>query len=545
MSSGRAASGGVSPGVPPVAAVSDEARVDLPGLPARLASMAAELRLITRNYPLHALAPAGVGDAIEQAQAIREMAHSLTALLAGQVEARDIAAASGLSRNDWVTAHAPTLAGGPGAAVTAVGAALAGQERERWQPLGRQVRQGETTVDKAAIIVRFHNEVVRVADRAQLDPIVDALVEHSQVLGVKELRQLVAQARVALTPPEDVRAEEVRLRAGRVLTKIGRVAGLVEYRLRLDPEGAAVLDAAIDPLARPRPDLDWDAFRDVVPAPPAGPGPAGPAEPAEPAGRDGADETSADETSADETAGHEMSADETGGHESGGHESGGHGTSRDEAGPGRDCGGRDVTDSLQGRDPRTAATRRADALLELIGRAVAAPEGVTRTPRTQLVVTMSLEALLEQVRGTALADNGEVLSAATVRRLACEAGITPAVLGAPSEPLDLGHWERYFTRAQRRALALRDKGCTWPGCSIPYQWCEAHHAEHWADGGLTDLSNGTLVCGRHHTLAHQLGLFPSITATGVRWLRVPDRPAQPLGHPPGHPPGGPPLPLTG
>ena len=215
-------------------------------------------------------------------------------------------------------------------------------------------------------------------------------------------------------------------------------------------------------------------------------------------------------------------------------------TTEDQTDRSGDCGGRDVTDSLKGQDPRSAATRRADALLELIGRAVAAPEGVTRTPRTQLVVTMTLEALLEQVRGTAVADNGEVLSAATVRRLACEAGITPAVLGAPSEPLDLGHWERYFTRAQRRALALRDKGCTWPGCSIPYQWCEAHHAEHWANGGLTDLSNGTLICGRHHTLAHQLGLFPSITPTGVRWLRVPDRPGEPLGDPPGEPPGGPP-----
>ncbi len=512
MSTGRAASGGVSPGVPPLAVVSDEALVDLPGLPARLASMAAELRLIARNYPLHTLARAGVGDAIEQAQAIREMAHSLTALLAAQVEARDIASQSGLCRNDWVTAHAPTLAGGPGAAVTAVGAALAGGERQRWRPLGRMVRHGETTVDKAAIIVRFHNEVVRVADREQLDPIVDSLVEHSQVLGVKELRTLVAQARVALKPPKDLQAEEVRLRAGRVLTKIGRVAGLVEYRLRLDPEGAAILDAAIDPLARPRPDLDWDAFRDVA-ADPAGAGPVGSR------GRDGADEPTRD------------------------------GSAGDEADPSRDCGGREVTDSLQGRDPRTAATRRADALLELIARAVAAPEGVTRTPRTQLVVTMTLEALLEQVRGTAVADNGEVLSAATVRRLACEAGITPAVLGAPSEPLDLGHWERYFTRGQRRALALRDKGCTWPGCSIPYQWCEAHHAEHWVSGGLTDLSNGTLVCGRHHTLAHQLGLFPSITATGVRWLRVPDRPAQPLGDPPGdppgEPPGGPPLERTG
>ena len=260
MSTGRAASGGVSPGVPPLAVVSDEALVDLPGLPARLASMAAELRLIARNYPLHTLARAGVGDAIEQAQAIREMAHSLTALLAAQVEARDIASQSGLSRNDWVTAHAPTLAGGPGAAVTAVGAALAGGERQRWRPLGRMVRHGETTVDKAAIIVRFHNEVVRVADREQLDPIVDSLVEHSQVLGVKELRTLVAQARVALKPPKDLQAEEVRLRAGRVLTKIGRVAGLVEYRLRLDPEGAAILDAAIDPLARP-PGRTWTGTR--------------------------------------------------------------------------------------------------------------------------------------------------------------------------------------------------------------------------------------------------------------------------------------------
>ena len=514
MSSGQATSGGVAPGVPPLAAVSDDARVDLPGLPARLASMAAELRLIARNYPLHALAPAGVGDAIEHAQAIREMAHSLTALLAAQVEARDLATATGLSRNDWVTAHAPTLAGGPSAAVTAVGAAVAGVDSERWKQLRRKVVHGETTVDRAAIIVRFHNDVVRVADREQLDAIVDSLVEHSDVLGTKELRQLVSQARVALKPPKDREDEEARLRAGRMLTKIGRVAGLVEYRLRLDPEGAAILDAAIDPLARPRPDLDWDAFRDVVPADTSGAGTVGSPR------LDGAHETIKDESTKDDSL-------------------------VDHADPSRDCGGRDVTDALKAKDPRSATTRRADALLELIGRAVAAPEGVPRTPRTQLVVTMTLEALLERVRGTAVADNGEVLSAATVRRLACEAGITPAVLGAPSEPLDLGHGERYFTRAQRRALALRDKGCTWPGCSIPYQWCEAHHAEHWAAGGPTDLSNGTLICGRHHTLAHQLDLVPSITPTGVRWLRVPDRPGQPLGDPPGDPPGGPPLQLTG
>jgi len=527
MSATGASSGGAAQRVPQLASLSDEARVDLPGLPARLASMAAELRLISRNYPLSTMGSAGIGDAIEQAQAIREMAHSLTALLAAQVEARGIASATGLSRNDWVTAHAPTLEGGPSAAVTAVGAALAGQEATRWAKLGRKVIGGETTVDKAAIIVRFHNDVARIADREELDPLVDELVEHSETLGTKELRRLVAQARVALKPPPDVEAEEARLRLGRVLKKIGRVAGLVEYRLRLDPEGAAILDAAVDPLARPRPDLDWDALREVAP----------------PAGASGGTTASGPGIAEAMTGGMPASGAGTTGAGNTGVES--NGAASDVAGEDGpradpDCGGRDVTDGLKGRDPRSAATRRADALLELIGRAVASPEGVTRTPRTQLVVTMSIEALLEKLRGTGVADNGEVLSASVVRRLACEAGIAPAVLGAPSEPLDLGYGERFFSRAQRRALALRDKGCAWPACSVPAQWCEAHHAEHWLHGGKTDLSNGVLLCGRHHTLAHQLDLFPEIRPTGVRWFRRP----QPPGATPA-PEGDPPLDLTG
>lgn len=512
MSGSGASSGGVAPRVPALASVSEAARVDLPGLAARLASMAAELRLIARNYPLATLGAAGIGDAIEQAQAIREMSHSLTALLAGEVEARGIAADTGLSRNDWVTAQAPTLEGGPSAAVTAVGAALAGPQAGRWAKLGQMVANGETTVDKAAIIVRFHNDVAGVADRQELDPLVDQFVEHSETLGTKELRRLVAQARVALKPPPDVDAEEARLRLGRVLKKIGRVAGLVEYRLRLDPEGAAILDAAVDPLARPRPDMDWDALRDVAPA----------------GGSSDGTKASGTKTGRTEASGTEASGTAPGD----GPEDGVRSDS--------DCGGRDVTDALKGRDPRSAATRRADALLELIGRAVASPEGVTRTPRTQLVVTMSIEALLEKLRGTGVADNGEVLSAPVVRRLACEAGIAPAVLGAPSEPLDLGYGERFFSKAQRRALALRDKGCTWPACSIPAQWCEAHHAEHWLHGGPTDLSNGVLLCGRHHTLAHQLDLSPEIRPTGVRWRRVP----QPPGATPS-PEGEPPLDLTG
>jgi hypothetical protein len=168
-------------------------------------------------------------------------------------------------------------------------------------------------------------------------------------------------------------------------------------------------------------------------------------------------------------------------------------------------------------DPRTAATRRADALLEIIGRGVAAPEGVTRSPRTTLVVTMSLEALMDALRGVGMLDTDAALSPSAVRRLACEAGIVPMVLGAQSEVLDLGYTRRLFTPAQRRALAARDQGCSYPGCTVPPMWCQAHHVTHWLHGGPTDLRNGALLCGRHHTVVHQRGLTATVAATGVTW----------------------------
>jgi Domain of unknown function (DUF222) len=270
-----------------------------------------------------------------------------------------------------------------------------------------------------------------VAAPDHLAGIVESLVENAPCFTMRELKRLVNHARATVRAPTEADAADRASRMGRSLRKVGTCAGMTEYSLRLDPEGAAVLDAAIDPLARPRPDLDWSG--------------------------------------------------------------------------------------VQEGDPRGADTRRADAMLEIIARGVAAPEGVTRTPRTQLVVTMSLEALLGQVRGAGVCDNDAVLSPGTVRRLACEATIIPTVLGAPSEVLDLAWTERWFTRAQRRALALRDKGCTFPGCTMPPQWCESHHLVHWCNGGTTDLANGALLCGRHHTVVHERGMTATVTATGVTW----------------------------
>ena len=118
-----------------------------------------------------------------------------------------------------------------------------------------------------------------------------------------------------------------------------------------------------------------------------------------------------------------------------------------------------------------------------------------------VVVTVTLEQLLGD-NTPALLDDGSRMTAGQARRLACEAGIVPAVLGTRSQPLDLGRRTRLFTKPQRIALGLRDRGCTASGCAIPASGCHAHHDDPWSRLGRSDLGNGRLLCPRHHRLVH-------------------------------------------
>jgi hypothetical protein len=119
-----------------------------------------------------------------------------------------------------------------------------------------------------------------------------------------------------------------------------------------------------------------------------------------------------------------------------------------------------------------------------------------------VVVTVDHETLKTGLGSAALVDGTEI-SPGEVRRLACGAGIIPAVLGGPSAVLDLGREQRLFNRAQRVAMVLRDRGCRAEGCDRPPSWSEAHHLTRpWAEGGRTDLDDGILLCGHHHRLAH-------------------------------------------
>jgi len=140
--------------------------------------------------------------------------------------------------------------------------------------------------------------------------------------------------------------------------------------------------------------------------------------------------------------------------------------------------------------------------------------------KATLMVTMSLDDLQERVgAGTVLGtvEDGMLLAPETVRRAACDARIVPVVLGRRGEVLDLGRAERLFSPAQARAVLLRDRHCTFPGCDAPAFWCDLHHVWHWADGGPTDRSNAALLCGRHHTIVHRDRLTATVASSDVCW----------------------------
>lgn len=95
---------------------------------------------------------------------------------------------------------------------------------------------------------------------------------------------------------------------------------------------------------------------------------------------------------------------------------------------------------------------------------------------------------------------GDPLSAATIRRLACDAQILPIVLGSESQPLDVGTTVRLATGPLRKALIARDKGCVC--CGAPPLYCDAHHVISWIDGGETKITNLVLLCKRCHRDLH-------------------------------------------
>lgn len=279
------------------------------------------------------------------------------------------------------------------------------------------------------------------------------------------LRRLGERVLVHVAPEVAEQAEarlleraEQRAHAARTVSL--RAVGAGRYRLTgvLDAEAAAIMTAALDPLCSPR------VTRGVVPAGPAAASPSGgPAAALIP----------------------DVAASVGG----------------------AVVGGASVADAAlvgdAGADGRSPGQRRADALIEVCRLALAAGDlPANGSERPQVTVTVPYDPVC-RVLGAGTLDTGDRVSATQVRRLACDAQVIPAVLDGVGQVLDVGQSRRLFTGALRRALVLRDRGCTFPGCDRPPRWCEGHHIRSWVDGGPTSLDNAVLLCGRHHRTVHR------------------------------------------
>jgi Domain of unknown function (DUF222)/HNH endonuclease len=184
------------------------------------------------------------------------------------------------------------------------------------------------------------------------------------------------------------------------------------------------------------------------------------------------------------------------------------------------------------------SARRADALALMAESFVA--HDVLEAPGTdrhQIVVHVATETLRDRAAGSCEFEHGPSIAAETARRLACDACVVTLIENDDGEPLNVGRKTRNISAPLRRLLKARDKGCRFPGCANA-RYLDAHHVDHWANGGETKPSNLVSLCRFHHHAVHEGGIrierlddgaFRFVKANGAAIDRVAPGFAQPAG----------------
>ena len=194
------------------------------------------------------------------------------------------------------------------------------------------------------------------------------------------------------------------------------------------------------------------------------------------------------------------------------------------------------------------AEARPDGLLRVADAFLAGqrPDGRPGAERHQLVVCVREDPLMPGGVSAEAEAAGQV-APETLRRLACDTNVTAVTVDADGTPLDVGRKARVVPPAMRRAIVARDRCCRFPGCRNQ-RWVDAHHIEHWVDGGATRADNLILLCTRHHRLVHEGGFRVSGDAANLRFDRpdgtaitAPPPPPLETPLPPSTPPRPPPM----
>ncbi|HEV7205808.1 MAG TPA: DUF222 domain-containing protein [Jatrophihabitans sp.] len=172
-----------------------------------------------------------------------------------------------------------------------------------------------------------------------------------------------------------------------------------------------------------------------------------------------------------------------------------------------------------GQDPRTPGQRRHDALLDLVKAAQRAQQVPDAGGLTTTLILTVPAADWARGTGTATTGHGASVPVALARQwVDGETRVVGAVLDRMRKVIAYSSGHRIFTEGQRLAMISRDRGCSFPDCDAPPQWCESHHVIPWAGGGPTSINNGALLCGFHHR-EHERSGWSGVVIDGVpQWI---------------------------
>jgi len=156
---------------------------------------------------------------------------------------------------------------------------------------------------------------------------------------------------------------------------------------------------------------------------------------------------------------------------------------------------------------------RADALVKITEHFLATCgnrgqwQGLKGSERCQVVLHVDINTLRQNGKepGPQHAhchlDEKPWLSPATARRLCCDASLVTVLEDKSGQVLNVGRRSRTVPAPIGRALKARDRTCRFPGC-CEARYVDAHHIQHWADGGETSLDNLVTLCRYHHRRLH-------------------------------------------
>jgi hypothetical protein len=168
-------------------------------------------------------------------------------------------------------------------------------------------------------------------------------------------------------------------------------------------------------------------------------------------------------------------------------------------------------------EPRTLAQRRADALVELCqnpapgsgarvadgrvtgGRAAATVDVVIDVETLAGADTVTVEQLRQEL------GSGRPIGGPGLDRLLCDASFRALVTDGPRTVLAYNRATPDIPPGLRRAVRIRDRHCTFPGCDRSPNWCDLHHIVPRNRNGPTTAENLTLLCRFHHTTVHEGG----------------------------------------